>query len=62
MNIDGRYQEWLVKLANIGTRQSFAYGFWSMAFNFIYHSTQVNLEGSNFIILKPMHTFFLIML
>ncbi|KAH7684969.1 Peptide-transporting ATPase protein [Dioscorea alata] len=37
----GRYQEWLVKLANIGTRQSFAYGFWSMAFNFIYHSTQV---------------------
>ncbi|KAJ0972498.1 hypothetical protein J5N97_020457 [Dioscorea zingiberensis] len=37
----GRYQEWLVKLASIASRQSFAFGFWNMGFNFLYHSTQV---------------------
>ncbi|KAJ3678314.1 hypothetical protein LUZ60_002117 [Juncus effusus] len=36
-----RYDSWLDKLYNISLRQSVAYGFWSLSFNYLYHSTQV---------------------
>ncbi|KAJ3708649.1 hypothetical protein LUZ61_012354 [Rhynchospora tenuis] len=36
-----RYDSWLEKLYNISLRQSMAYGFWSLSFNYLYHSTQV---------------------
>ncbi|KAF3337362.1 ABC transporter B family member 26 [Carex littledalei] len=36
-----RYETWLEKLYNISFRQSMAYGFWSLSFNYLYHSTQV---------------------
>ncbi|OVA20624.1 ABC transporter [Macleaya cordata] len=36
-----RYEKWLEKLADISLRQSVAYGFWTLSFNTLYHSTQV---------------------
>ncbi|XP_072999407.1 ABC transporter B family member 26, chloroplastic [Typha latifolia] len=37
----GRYLKWLEKLYKLSFRQSMAYGYWSLSFNFLYHSTQV---------------------
>ncbi|XP_028785826.1 ABC transporter B family member 26, chloroplastic isoform X4 [Neltuma alba] len=37
----GRYKQWLQRLAFINTRESLAYGFWSLSFNTLYRSTQV---------------------
>ncbi|XP_077227252.1 ABC transporter B family member 26, chloroplastic-like isoform X1 [Tasmannia lanceolata] len=36
-----RYIQWLKRIAHISLRQSFAYGFWNLSFNTLYHSTQV---------------------
>ncbi|XP_043706460.1 ABC transporter B family member 26, chloroplastic isoform X2 [Telopea speciosissima] len=37
----GRYEQWLMKLADISLRQSAAYGCWNTSFGILYHSTQV---------------------
>ncbi|XP_044492261.1 ABC transporter B family member 26, chloroplastic isoform X2 [Mangifera indica] len=37
----GRYKLWLDKLAGLSLRQSAAFGFWSLSFHMLYHSTQV---------------------
>ncbi|PKA57686.1 ABC transporter B family member 26, chloroplastic [Apostasia shenzhenica] len=36
-----RYMKWLERLWDVSLRQSVAYGFWSLSYNFFYHSTQV---------------------
>ncbi|XP_068665751.1 ABC transporter B family member 26, chloroplastic [Aristolochia californica] len=36
-----RYQQWLKKLADLGLRQSLAFGLWISSFNFLYHSSRV---------------------
>ncbi|THU71083.1 hypothetical protein C4D60_Mb08t31810 [Musa balbisiana] len=37
----GRYVNWLERLSEVSLRQSVAYGYCSLSFNFLYHSTQV---------------------
>lgn len=36
-----RYLTWLERLWDLSLRQSVGYGFWSLTYNFFYHSTQV---------------------
>ncbi|KAH0452664.1 hypothetical protein IEQ34_019963 [Dendrobium chrysotoxum] len=37
----GRYRTWLERLWDVSLRQSVGYGFWSLTYNYFYHSTKV---------------------
>ncbi|XP_077250523.1 ABC transporter B family member 26, chloroplastic-like isoform X2 [Tasmannia lanceolata] len=47
-----RYMQWLKRMiAQISLRQSFAFGFWNLSFNTLYHSTRVpSLQHVNIVI------------